>query len=314
MLSILLPVYNISAEPLVNALLEQARRLSVPFEILILDDASPDRQSVIENEKMAENPEVTFLCNETNCGRSFTRNRLADTAQYPYLLFIDGDAGIRSHDYLEQYISHARMRHSDTSERFVTMGGVSYHETPPEKAYRLRWHYGINREQKSAAQRLQHPYRSFTPFNMLVSKAVFNICRFDESFKTYGFEDVFFGEQLRSNGIPVEHIDNGIYHDGLDQNEVFLSKTETAVANLAQLLNEQKATPDFIRENRLLHTFLKLSDWHLSRPAELFLNINRRTLKKLVLQRYNLRALDLYKLLCLFQDTREEHSKERTEQ
>ncbi len=305
MLSILLPVYNLSAEPLATPLLEQARLLSIPFEILILDDASPDQRTVIENEKVAENPEVTFLRNETNLGRAYTRNRLADAAQYPYLLFIDGDAGVKSSDYLKHYVQHARNCHPDIADPFVTMGGVAYHETPPEKAYRLRWHYGINREQKSAAQRSLHPYRSFTPFNMLVSKTVFNICRFDESFKTYGFEDVFFGEQLRRNAIPVEHIDNGIYHEGLDRNEVFLSKTETAIANLAMLLNNGKASPDFIRENRLLHTFLKLSDWHLSKPAALFLNINRRTLKKLVLQHYNIRALDLYKLLCLFQETGE---------
>lgn len=313
MLSILLPVYNISVEPLATPLLEQARRLSIPFEILILDDASTDGHSILENERLAEHPEITFLRNNTNRGRAFTRNRLATAAQYPYLLFIDGDAGMKSPEYLEQYIRYARNRHPDITEPFVAMGGVSYHETPPEKTYRLRWHYGISREQKSAAQRLQHPYRSFTPFNMLVSKSVFNICRFDESFKTYGFEDVFFGEQLRNNGIPVEHIDNVIYHEGLDRNEVFLSKTETAVANLAMMLNSQAATPDLIREIRLLHTFQKLKDWHLTKPAEVFLNLNRHTLRRLILRRYCIRALDLYKLLCLFRETRNDDPTGRTE-
>ncbi len=313
MLSILLPVHNISAKPLASSLLEQARRLSIPFEILILDDASTDRQTILENESLTGNPEIAFFRNKTNRGRAFTRNRLVEAAQYPYLLFIDGDAGMKSTRYLEQYVQYARNRHPDNAEPFVALGGVSYHETPPEKQFRLRWRYGISREQKSAAKRLRHPYRSFTPFNMLVSKTVFNTCRFDESFKTYGFEDVYFGEQLRTNGIPVEHIDNGIYHEGLDRNEEFLSKTETAVANLARMLNNQKATPDFISENRLLRAFLKLSDWHLSKPAALFLNINRNLLKRLILRRYCIHALDLYKLLCLFRESQNVISTGKTE-
>ncbi len=313
MLSILLPVYNISAEPLATPLLEQARRLSIPFEIIILDDASTDMQTILENKRLADHPEITFLRNKTNRGRAYTRNRLATAAQYPYLLFIDGDAGMKSTGYLEHYMQYARNRHPDITEPFVAMGGVSYHETPPEKTYRLRWRYGISREQKSAAQRIRHPYRSFTPFNILLSKSVFGICRFDESFKTYGFEDVFFGEQLRNNGIPIEHIDNGIYHEGLDRNEVFLSKTETAVANLAMLLNNRKTTPDFIRENRLLRTFLNLTEWHLSKPTEILLNINRHTLKRLILRHYCICALDLYKLLCLFRETGNDNPTRKTE-
>ena len=47
---------------------------------------------------------------------------------------------------------------------------------------------------------------------MLTTKNLFQICRFDESISSYGFEDTLFGIQLQLANIPLEHVDNELYH------------------------------------------------------------------------------------------------------
>mgnify|MGYP000232582310 CR=1 FL=1 len=61
------------------------------FEILVLDDASTDKQCSSENKKINALDHCSYLENEKNIGRTATRNILAKKAKYDWLLFLDAD-------------------------------------------------------------------------------------------------------------------------------------------------------------------------------------------------------------------------------
>lgn len=312
MLSILIPVYNYDIRVLVEGLLAQARRLEIPFEIIIEDDASDNRFRET-NSALAEFPEITMVYNATNRGRSRVRNHLADLAHYPYLLFVDCDAGICHDDYLKSYCQFISSHSKSRDFPFAVLGGVAYRETAEDSKTSLRLHYGRAREIKSANERKKNPYHAFTPFNMLISKSVFSICRFDESFKSYGFEDMFFATALKRQNVPVYHIDNVLYHDGLDGNEQYLRKVETAIQNLARLWHEQRLTDFDIRNSKLLTAYNRCKRCHITGLVRLGFVTAASRLRHRVLHHNSLFSLDLYKLGYLCEALTKNHGENKDE-
>lgn len=303
MLSILIPTYNFDVSSLVEALLRQTRQLNIPFEIVIEDDASTEERFRMNNRKLVAEPEVSYYQNKCNLGRSKVRNHLAEAAQYPLLLIMDCDAGMKHPDFISKYIQFSQ-NDSHAKHPYVVLGGVAYREMLPDQSFRLRWKYGVEREQRSAALRNINPYQHFTPFNMLVSKEVFSLCRFDESLDTYGFEDTLFGEQLQQLNIPVFHVDNELYHDGIDSNEGYLQKVESSISNLLKLYAAGKLSESFVRGSRLLQTYYKLKRLRLIGLACLSLRVNKRLIRWMTLQQCSLKCLDLYKLWCFLEGVR----------
>lgn len=297
MLSILIPAYNVDLRHLVRDLLRQCRQLGLVFEVLVEDDAS-DAKFHRFYEDVAHEPEVTLLTNEVNQGRSKVRNHLADTARYPYLLFMDCDANVKMPDYISQYLQCIRSK-SVGGKPFVVSGGLAYREQMPDEEHRLRWKYGVRREVRTAARRNLKPYAAFTPFNMLISKEVFQYCHFDESISTYGFEDTLFGYQLQLAQIPMDHIDNELFHDGIDDNALFLKKVETSITNLVRLYRSRKLPDSFIQNSRLMRTYAKCEHYHLIVPVHKLLNVCEKLLRHSVLKKSSLWALDLLKMKFL---------------
>ena len=86
MISICIPVYNYSVLELARNLADEANKLRVPIEILIMDDASSIEYRS-KNEKLNEIENVRYIQLKENVGRSKIRNLLAAEAKYTYLLF-----------------------------------------------------------------------------------------------------------------------------------------------------------------------------------------------------------------------------------
>ena len=131
---------------------------------------------------------------------------------------------------------------------------------------------------------------------MLVSKTVFEKVSFDENFTQYGFEDTFFGYQLQQKEIPVSHIDNEMYHDGLDANAVYVDKVMCAIDNLATLYTAQKLPADFVQDSRLLQTYLRCKKVYMAGLIGLVLRLLKRLLRWCATRTSSLTALDLLKL------------------
>jgi len=249
MISILIPVYNYDVRDLVSGLHAQGMKLNKPFEIIVMDDGSNDKNFDV-NSKLSELQHVKYIALEQNIGRSKIRNLLADKAQYPYLLFIDADAGIANPNFLREYVRHCN---ESTS---VVCGGLCYeNEKDIDKQYRFRWYYGTQREEKKADLRNQKPYDGFSTFNFLTSKDIHQEIRFDESMRRYGHEDTMYGINLETLKIPITHIDNPLIHRGLEDANTFLNKTRQGLRNLKCMLNKGEYTEEIIKNINILRIY-----------------------------------------------------------
>ena len=72
-LSILLPTYNCICTALVGELQRQCVAEGADFEIIVADDASPDKRFIAENRAIARLDGVRYIERERNVGRSAIR-------------------------------------------------------------------------------------------------------------------------------------------------------------------------------------------------------------------------------------------------
>ena len=295
MISVLIPIYNFNVAKLVKDLHAQLNYTNAVFEIILGDDASTQP---FNNEKLMELQNVTYFSLSENIGRAKMRNLLVEKANYPFLLFMDCDASVSSSLYINNYIVEI----SRNPAPICIIGGVAYRKQKPNPKYYLRWYYGKKREATHADMRNLKPYKSFTSFNTVFSKSIFETVKFDESFSTYGNEDTFFGNQLRNADIPVIHINNPLYHDGLDTNEDYLNKVETSIDNLIFLLNSNKIDAHFIDENRLLATYFRCKTLKIMFLLKFFYHRFLPKIKRKILKSHSIFWLDVYKLGHLVQN------------
>jgi glycosyltransferase involved in cell wall biosynthesis len=234
MLSVLIPIFDCPIGALLKSLHEQLLEANIPFEILISDNAESSSYR-IENLETIDSLLYSRHFVETKyVGRSSNRNFLADQAQYPWLLFLDGDTAIPDKTFIARYI--AALKLGD-----VICGGTRYSENAPDsKDKLLRWVYGKKKEEVPVGLRTRAPWRNYSSFNFVIHKNVFQSIRFDDTLTQYGHEDTLFGRELKKLNIPVIHIDNPLLHLGLDDAIVFIEKTRLGVENLWKLIQNNR--------------------------------------------------------------------------
>lgn len=230
-LSILIPLYNGDCRQMVESLSQQAEALSdqLSYEIIVADDGSSNRETVLLNSEITHHPHCRFIDRKENVGRAAIRNFLAQTAQYEWLLFIDGDMTITHDDYLTSYLN------TDDDQQ-VVYGG--YHVGTGEKD-NLRYLYEIaSAHHHTAEERRKRPYQHFHTANFMVNRNVMLAHPFDERFRTYGYEDVLFGKAMRQNQIAITHLDNTVGFCQFETNAHFVSKTEEGLRTLHQFRSD----------------------------------------------------------------------------
>ena len=291
MLSILIPTYNYNITRLVADLHQQAMGTYVDFEIIVMEDGST--LYVEENKAVNDFEFCRHIVLTENIGRSAIRNRLADEATYDHLLFLDCDAKVSSTHFVEKYISFCK-------EECIVLGGRIYDEDNTNPQFSLIIKYGKSRE-RNDNRNLQHRQKNpmFTTPNFLISKSIFYKIRFDETIKGYGHEDTIFGIKLHQMQINFVFIDNPVVHIGLENNEMFILKTENAIRNLLNLYQSGKY-PSLMNESKLLHHYQISKKMHITGILAF-----KYKLLRLVIQRQlcssnpSLFLFDIYKLLFL---------------
>ncbi|MDR2839727.1 MAG: glycosyltransferase [Paludibacter sp.] len=278
MLSILIPTYNYNVTLLVKQLHSQAMALLIDFEIIIIEDGS--NKFLAENVAISNLENVKYTVLQKNIGRSAIRNLLADTAKFNSLLFIDCDAEVANDYFLKQYLPFC-------SEKCVAVGGTAYNENEKNPAFSLRLKYGRQREAV---------IQNFSTFNFLISKDLFQSIRFDETLKTYGYEDTLFGHQLTEIAANIYFINNKLIHNGLDENYIFLQKAENGLKNLIKLYNSGNYL--YLKNySKILNFFLKIKKYHLQKIISFFFKISKPLLiKNLTGKNPSLLLFDIYKL------------------
>ncbi|MDR2086575.1 MAG: glycosyltransferase [Dysgonamonadaceae bacterium] len=293
MFSICIPVYNYDVRELVQSLHRQAMRSGLPFEILLMDDASKEEYRTVNS--AIDWPYLRYIQLTGNAGRSKIRNRLAQAAKYTYLIFMDCDSAVSSETYIDNYIPYCK-------PNIVCYGGRLYEEKWPHDTKYLRWKYGVKRESIPAEEREKEPNLSFMTCNFLIDKALLEKIPFDETVQGYGHEDTLFGIQLLYLGIRIQHIDNPLIHLGLEDAAVFIAKTENAVANLRRIdAILQEKCPEPVNHSLLIRTEQRLKKWGLLPLTAAIFTVFKPLLKRnLLSKKPSLFLFDLYKLgtLC----------------
>ena len=288
-LSICIPIYNFDVNALVSSLKNEIETKNLDAEILLLDDASAVEFQKINSKANSSVDQFNIL--ENNIGRSAIRNSFLDLAKGDYLLFLDCDGKIISTNFISDYLEDINANHSD-----VIYGGRVVDSHIPEKKYQLRWNYAQKRENLSLKKRRHKPYLGFQTNNFVIKKSVFKDFRFDEKLKNYGYEDLLFAMELKAAGVKIQHIDNPIFNNDIETNQVFTGKASEAAESLALILKDVK-TKDKVSDLKLTKAYKKVRDYRLQGIFNLSFYLLEPFLKtRLNMGNAHLRILDFYKL------------------
>ncbi len=286
MLSILIPTYNYNVFKLVNVLYNQAKEAKIEFEIIVLDDGSQKFHS--ENNKINEFQFCTYEILKVNIGRSAIRNLLANKAAFDNLLFLDSDTIPVDNNLISNYILQI------TEEEKIISGGILYSKLKPQKSQILRWNYGNSREALSAEIREKNPYLRLLTLNFMIKKLVFEKVSFNENIPNLRHEDTLFSYELKNHNIRVEHIENPVYHLGLDEFESAIKKENESLIALKFLIESQLIPSDYIGLSKL---FYRLKKMQVLFVLKVFYKITKPfLLKNLASKNPSLFIFDIYRL------------------
>ena len=290
-LSILIPVYNWDCSKLIKDLHFQGLVLGIPYEIIVADDCSTDKDLQAKSRLACETHEnCRYFALLHNIGRSAIRNYLADQSKYDKLLFLDCDAEVKDKEFLKKYMDASR-------QASVICGGLTHPDEIPQKGMELRYLYEKNAAfERSVGFRSQNPYLRFTSFSFLIERDAFMKIRFDESYVRYGYEDVQFGHELEENGVSILHIDNPLAHIGLDDSVSYLNKTRQAVQNAFDHKDEIEDS------SKLLTHYNQVIRWKMRWFFRLVWTFSQKRMEKNLLgPKPGLKVFSLYKLcyICM---------------
>jgi len=247
MLSILIPTYDYNAYPLVCELEKQAIKTNCIYEIICFDDGSKSSIN-IENKNINNLKNSKFIELRENIGLSNIRNTLAEASTYENLLFIDGDSIVSSNNYIQNYLKVL-------NENYDVIYGGRIHPKKVEPNRKLRWKYGIYKEDSNVLKRIKNKYISVIFNNTIIRKSVFNKIYFNKEITQYGHEDTVFAYELSKMNASVLHIENSVLHGDVDLNTVFYNKTKKAINNLNLIYKNKLIEPEFVK---FLKLFTKL--------------------------------------------------------
>lgn len=284
MLSVLIPTYNYDVYKLIEEIHAQCERTEILFEIVVIDDGSVDFKA--KNELINKLSHARYICLENNIGRTAVRGKLADAANYKWLLFLDSDVLLAQNTFIQNYIQAI-----EKTSRDVVFGGIVYQDNKPSDDLLLRWHYGREREAKSVTQREKSPYFIISQ-NLLIKKETFIAANtVQENF--YGLDN-FFSNQLKRQNAKVGHIDNPVIHMGLETNSAFVTKALKAVETT--VIFEEKGLMD-TAERPLQKSYLKLKSLGLAKIFNFTISKFKSTMERNFLSgKPNLFWFDLYRL------------------
>jgi glycosyltransferase involved in cell wall biosynthesis len=228
-LSILIPTYNSKCISLVEKLAQLCSCIpELKYEIIVADDGSRDQVAIISNLLINELEHCHYIRRKENVGRAKIRNFLADQAQYEWLLFLDSDVKIVSDDFIRNYLNPQADVVSGRTKIFP-----SHDKKNLRSKYETKW-----ATCHSADKLNENPYEHFVTANFICRSKVFDVCRFDERFLQYGYEDTAFGISLKENGFTLQHIYNPVGFDKFDSNSSYLQKVEVSLHTLYRFRDE----------------------------------------------------------------------------
>lgn len=284
MLSVLIPTYNYNVQELVVNIHKQLIANAIDFEIIIFEDGS--NSNINSNILLSH---TICIVNVDNIGRVKARQSLAKIAKYDWLLFLDADVLPKYNTHIEQFLKNI-----GNNEYHAIFGGFAYYKSKPKDDYLLRWTYGRSKEQVPASKRNKTPYKVIISANFLIKKTVFlHITSLLTKPKGYGFDN-YLGALLKQKKINVLHIDNEVYHLGIEKSSVFIDKTEQAAKTLLKLHRSEHKDN---YQNDWLNLFIKLKKYRITKVFSVFYKWFGKPLKNNLLGKNpSITVFQLYKI------------------
>lgn len=294
-LTVCIPVYNFDVRDLVKDLDKQIKAHELDAEIVLIDDGSAAEFIAINKavEMLSEN----FIFLEKNVGRSQIRNLFLYYANGDFLLFLDCDGKVLSKNFLKIYFEYL---HKNPATK-VIYGGRQVSQVAPERNKCLRWKFAVERENLPVEKRTEIPYLSFQTNNFVLKKSVLKKINFNPEFQKYGYEDLLFAMDLQEAKIPIHHIDNPVFNNDLETNEVYVNKVEESIESLSKMMKSRKTSAK-ISEVKLVKAYTLFSKSNADVWFQKLFKIRKqKTREKLIRGNVSLRYLDFYKMGLLFE-------------
>ncbi|WP_157809595.1 glycosyltransferase [Ulvibacter sp. MAR_2010_11] len=296
MLSILIPTYNHNVYQLVETLQKELGQKAIDCEIIVMDDGSTI--PLPHNDKIIAFPNVSFKKLPKNIGRSAIRGQLASAAKFENLLFLDADVLPVSETFLANYLAAIVKNDFD-----VIFGGVAYQNDAPSEKERLRWKYGKEREVQTVSEREKHPYFIITQ-NLLIKKECFESV--NKALENFYGDDLVISQALKRKKSKVLHIDNPVYHLGLESSENYLKKALSAISSIVSLEKSGLLDADF---TKLQQSYVLLKNWKMTTLfSKLISPFKKKMERNFVSANPNLLWFDLYRLNYYIELKSESHA------
>ncbi len=289
-ISICIPIYNFDVRDLVLDLKKEIHENQISAEIILIDDAS--KGSFCEINKEIEHEADHFIFLEKNVGRSQIRNLFLYYSDGDFLLFLDCDGKIISPNFIKNYLDYI----NTNKDAKVIYGGRTIGDQKPHSSHMLRWKFAKERENLPLQKRIEEPFLTFQTNNFLIEKKILERVNFNPEFQKYGYEDLLFSMDLKSADIKISHIDNVIFNNDLESNDVYLKKVEESVESLHKMLKNNKIAPK-IQDIKLVKAYLAVISSKTKYILKSIFEMRKKQLRrKLLSGTANLSYLDFYKL------------------
>jgi hypothetical protein len=178
----------------------------------------------------------------------------------------------------------------------LIVGGLLYRKEDFKQEVSLRWHYGNQRETKAASERQKKPYQHILSCNFLVKKDFFLQLSLPTT-HLYGMDN-YFSYILFKKNARVNHLENPVFHLGLENNALFLEKSLEAVQNRKKWM---ETTSDFETISPLILSYKKIKKYRMETVVRVLFQLFSPILENQCMKKQpNLLAFDLYRLgyLC----------------
>ncbi|TNJ43578.1 glycosyltransferase [Tamlana fucoidanivorans] len=286
MLSILIPTYNYNISPLVKEIHSQCTKLNIEFEIICFNDNST-KFNLENQETCLSLTNTQLITSKENLGRIQARQTLANKSNYRWLLFLDADVIPKSHQFIQNYFDKINTGYE------ALFGGFAYEKETPENNSILRWKYGKKYEQVDAKKRNLKPHQLIISANFLILKEIFLKINSQIGRKSYGLDN-YFASLLKQHKTKVLHLNNEVYHRGLESSQTYLNKSEECIDTLLWAYKQNKMPA---HDNKLLTMFLVFKKFKLHHGMSYFYKaFKRRMTHNLVSSNPNIQLLQVYKL------------------
>lgn len=204
--SVIVPTYNRREifERTLNALLNQTVS-SDAFEIIVVDDCSPDDTEAFMKGKVESTPNLAYIRHTENQGRAVTRNDGIVAARGDLVVFLDDDI-VPEPDFVEAHNQY-HMQYGD--EHIAVMGNVRYASEVIAGSNFLKYLQSRYLGFRSPNQRSAIDYSNLLPRFLGTGNCsmrrvdLIKVGMLDTDFRYYGGEDEYLGYCLYKAGIRI---------------------------------------------------------------------------------------------------------------